>query len=448
MKPEEILNRLLENGFEALYVGGAVRDEIMGLEPDDIDITTSASPEEVKALFPDASVEFVGANFGVTLVDGIEVAMFRTETYDVVSKPTVAKADSFLEDASRRDFTFNALAKDKDGNIIDHFGGRDDIHFKQVQCIGNPQERFEEDPSRILRAFYFAARFKFRIQSGTFFYITNNLHLLDKVPNELKGKIIQKVIKYNCLSRFVWQLGMAGGLHYVFPELEHTIHLKQNPKYHDSDVFYHTIRVIRAVEGFYPRNTVMLLAGLLHDNRKGIEGIRGENAEGQPNDLGHEEAGEKPAYDACIRLGFGKDIAKDVGFIVRFHGIRLPANPKKKSINKLVKKMMPYMKNKEELLAQVDSVFDFMLLDAEGFTYEFKKKIIPEIACCAMATKAILKSTIFFPHELPIDGQYLISKGFKGKEIGEVMQKLIGLNLKTKEEVDAYFERREGVTHE
>lgn len=442
--PQEIVRRLNNNDYEALYVGGYVRDTLMGVVPKDIDIATNASPADIYLLCLDAdNIDEVGKTFGVTIIDGTEVAMYRTETYETMSKPIVEPARDFYQDSSRRDFTINAMGMTADGEIIDHWGGQEDIQNEIIRAVGNPTDRFHEDPSRMLRAAYFAARFNFTIEEDTLVSIRVYNELLRNVPQELIGKIIMKVIESRCLTRFLAWLEELHILEYVFPEIAHTSGMPQNPKYHNHDVFGHILAVVKATEDRFPTNPVLSLAAVLHDNRKGIEGIRGINKEGQPNDLGHEEAGEELAYDACIRLGFGKQLAKEVSIITRFHGIRLGHKPKVRSVMKVARNLKPYAKNKEELMNYFRLIYEFMIFDAQGFTPAFRDEIIVDIPVSFTRAVAILNNRMIYPHELPVDGKYLMEKGFKGKEIGTIMQKLIDCNFRTKQEVDNYFKRKE-----
>lgn len=121
---QKIVQMLVDRGCEAYYVGGCVRDELLGLPVNDYDVTTNATPDEIAEIFKGHAVDAVGRNFGVMIVDGVEVATFRTETYQIPGKPDALLARTFYEDASRRDFTINAMAKDVQGNIIDYFGGK------------------------------------------------------------------------------------------------------------------------------------------------------------------------------------------------------------------------------------------------------------------------------------------------------------------------------------
>jgi tRNA nucleotidyltransferase (CCA-adding enzyme) len=149
----------------------------------DYDIATNATPSDVAYIFRTWSVDEVGKNFGV------EVATFRTETYEVVGKPNVSLVRTFYEDASRRDFTINSMAKRIDGSIIDYHGGMDDLRNKLIRAVGNPIDRFKEDPSRILRGLYLASRLGFQVEENTLRYMKEQVDLLNQVPQELVGKI-------------------------------------------------------------------------------------------------------------------------------------------------------------------------------------------------------------------------------------------------------------------
>src|SRR5690606_22159008 len=154
------------------------------------------------------------------------------------------------------------------------------------RTVGKPLDRFNEDRSRILRALYLAAKLPgFRLETETRDAIIQHGNLIKQVPIELIGKIVDKVLKSNCLAKFTELLVDTGTLQYVFPELQHLVGLEQNPLYHDSDAMKHTIRVIKAVELTYPGDKVMLFTALFHDCAKGLEGVRGTNKKGQPNDL-------------------------------------------------------------------------------------------------------------------------------------------------------------------
>lgn len=167
----KIIDRLNEHGYEAYVVGGCVRDMILKREPGDWDITTSARPEQVKALF--TRTLDTGIQHGTVTImvgkEGYEVTTFRVDgDYTDGRHPdTVTFTPSLEEDLKRRDFTINAMAYNHNTGLVDIFGGREDIDRKVIRCVGNPTERFTEDALRILRAIRFSAQLGFEIEDAT-----------------------------------------------------------------------------------------------------------------------------------------------------------------------------------------------------------------------------------------------------------------------------------------
>lgn len=191
-----VVRHLEQNGFEAVYVGGAIRDLIRGERPDDIDIATSATPEEVMRLF--SHTIDVGSEHGTTIIvqngEMIEVTTYRTETtYSDFRRPDeVTFVRSLEDDLKRRDFTMNAIACRSDGTIIDPFGGVCDIEQGIIRAVGTADERFSEDALRMLRAIRFAGVLGFTIEDDTFRAIERNRSLLAHVAVE---RIVQEVDK-------------------------------------------------------------------------------------------------------------------------------------------------------------------------------------------------------------------------------------------------------------
>ncbi len=187
-----IVKRLTEAGYTALFAGGCVRDYLLGLEPTDYDIATSATPDQVEKLFPKTIP--VGKQFGVMLVvlNGaeFEVATFRTEGgYQDGRRPSFVKFSNAEEDARRRDFTVNGLfydpiERDDTKRIKDYVGGQVDLSKKIIRCIGNPAERFEEDKLRLLRAIRFAVKLSFGIDPATFSEVKIRAHQIEIVSKE------------------------------------------------------------------------------------------------------------------------------------------------------------------------------------------------------------------------------------------------------------------------
>jgi len=197
---KKVLRILLENGYAAYFVGGFVRDHLLGMPTEDIDITTSATPELVKALFPTAKP--TGIKFGTVTVfmDNFtyEVTTFRKEGKYINHRhpESVDYSLSLEEDLKRRDFTINAFAMDLEGKIIDLFGGEKDLKKGIIRAIGDPLERFEEDALRILRAFRFVSKLDFDIEPDTFAATMAKRTLLKRIANERILSELQKIIVY------------------------------------------------------------------------------------------------------------------------------------------------------------------------------------------------------------------------------------------------------------
>ncbi|MGB0589920.1 MAG: CCA tRNA nucleotidyltransferase [Myxococcota bacterium] len=222
----EVLKNLRNAGHDAYFAGGSVRDDVMGVTPKDFDITTSATPEEVTALFP-RCVE-VGAQFGVIVVlhggDEIEVATFRTEGgYADGRRPDQVAWATAKEDVLRRDFTVNGLlgdplAEPPEARVIDHVGGLQDIDAKLIRAIGEPTERFAEDQLRLLRALRFAARLNFTIEEDTWFALRALADTIHSVSAERTRDELQRILTEGGAKRG-WALLRASDLmERVLPE--------------------------------------------------------------------------------------------------------------------------------------------------------------------------------------------------------------------------------------
>lgn len=193
-----VLQTLKEAGHEAVFVGGSVRDLVLGKEISDVDIATSATPEEVKSLF--SHTVDVGIEHGTVLVlhhhDSYEVTTFRTEgTYQDFRHPdSVTFVRSLEEDLMRRDFTINALAVNDREEIVDYFNGIEDLEHGIIRCVGNPMERFNEDALRMMRAVRFAGQLGFSIESDTFNAVRTLKANLERVAVERMKVEFEKMI--------------------------------------------------------------------------------------------------------------------------------------------------------------------------------------------------------------------------------------------------------------
>ncbi len=217
-----ILEKIEGAGFEAYFVGGSVRDQILGRAIHDVDIATSATPQEIKSIF--SRTADIGIEHGTVLViakqDTYEITTFRTEsTYSDFRRPdSVQFVRSLTEDLMRRDFTMNSIAMDKNGDIVDPFHGKEAIEQKQIVTVGNPHERFHEDALRMMRALRFVSQLGFEIEDGTFDSLRENGKLLRHISIERILVEMEKLLggpyRVNAL-----QLLLESGLYQFLPSL-------------------------------------------------------------------------------------------------------------------------------------------------------------------------------------------------------------------------------------
>lgn len=197
-KPNHILQTLHRRGYEAYYVGGCVRDQLLGRPVHDWDITTSALPEQIISCFGHSVP--TGLRHGtVTVLEGesrAEVTTYRTEEgyADGRHPDRVRFVRSLGEDLARRDFTINAMAMDENGGVIDLFGGRNDLTRRVIRCVGEPERRFQEDALRMLRAIRFSAQLDFSIEENTRMAIRRNAHRCTRLSAERVRDEMEKTL--------------------------------------------------------------------------------------------------------------------------------------------------------------------------------------------------------------------------------------------------------------
>ena len=231
---EKVILKLEQAGYEAYAVGGCVRDSILGLNPYDWDVTTSASPDKTMAVFGDDAIP-TGLQFGTVSVKSddfiVEVTTFRTDgVYTDNRRPdSIGYASSLPEDLSRRDYTVNAIAYSLSGEIIDPFNGMRDLKNKLIRAVGNPRERYEEDALRMFRGLRIAARLGFSIHPNTFSAIYEKAHLAaflsaERIRDELK-KFLQYQNTY--MITCIFESGLMGsfGIGNICPDFENLCEL-------------------------------------------------------------------------------------------------------------------------------------------------------------------------------------------------------------------------------
>ena len=242
---ERIVETLRAAGHEAYFAGGCVRDMVMGVEPHDYDIATSARPEEVVRLFPGSLT--VGAQFGVVVVlagsGDFEVATFRADAPSSDGRhPDSVRFCSAREDVARRDFTINGMLYDPVAQrVIDWVEGQEDVRRRVIRAIGNPEERFAEDKLRLLRAVRFAARLDYAIEEKTYAAMVRMAPHAGEVSAERIRDELVRILTGPNAGRAVRLMHDTGLLKPVLPEIEALAGVEQPPQFHpEGDVLEHT----------------------------------------------------------------------------------------------------------------------------------------------------------------------------------------------------------------
>jgi poly(A) polymerase len=313
-----IASTLRSGGAAVYYVGGCVRDRLLGVETSDIDLCTDAPPARLRELFPGALE--VGAHFGVVLVRGegaeVEVATFRSEhSYRDGRHPEAVYLETDpRKDVLRRDFTINALLQDPfDGEVLDYVGGRADLAAGLIRAIGEPRVRFAEDHLRLLRAVRFAARFSFEIEPGTFSAMREMAATIERIAPERVRAELTRILTEGGARRGLELLDASGLLHHVLPEVERLKGVPQPPDYHpEGDVWTHTLLVLGQLGACEP---ALGWAALLHDIAKPgtisvTDRIRFH---------GHAEKGAMLARQILTRLRASNDLTEAVASLVGAH---------------------------------------------------------------------------------------------------------------------------------
>lgn len=316
-----IVRRLQQAGFSAFWVGGCVRDLLLGREPGDYDIATSARPEQIEALFKHTIA--VGRKFGVMVVveeqHQFQVATFRAESdYVDGRRPERVVFSDARADALRRDFTVNGLFYDPITNKLhDWVGGEADLRAGIIRTIGRPEERFAEDHLRLLRAVRFAAQLNFQIEPVTFAAIRANAHKITNISAERVREELLKLFKPPHAARGLELLRETGLLEHVLPELAPAITCAQSPEYHPEGTVYTHIKLMLQ---HLPADADPLLpwAVLLHDIAKAQTATR-DPATGQVHFYEHEKLGAEMARVILERLRFPRKQIEDLVKIVRYH---------------------------------------------------------------------------------------------------------------------------------
>lgn len=329
-------------GHKLYEVGGSLRDELLGRQSSDSDFTTDATPDKTKEILSNSglgSVFTIGEEYGTIGLntkqgDKIEITTFRGEVYPTSSrKPKVTYGTDLKEDLARRDFTFNAMARDVlTGDLIDPFGGQEDLKAGRIRTVGNAKDRFAEDPLRMLRAVRFASQLGFD-------KVDVEMPETDKLQNISKERIsseLNKILISPHPAKGVELLKRFGLMKYIVPEFEALYNLQQN-KMHHKDAYGHTLEVIDRASKFNHEGKdklVLMLAAMLHDIAK-------PNTKTGSGDevhfLRHEDIGSKMTKEILANLNYDNDTIDRASTLVQNHMRPLLTEPSSKVVNRLVK---------------------------------------------------------------------------------------------------------------
>ena len=407
----EILNVFYSNGYEAFLVGGCVRDSLLGNKPKDYDITTNAKPETIKSLLNNFKTIDTGIDFGtVTAIsDGhpIEITTYRIDGdyFDNRRPENVIYTQELKEDLKRRDFTVNSMAFSPGTGLIDLFGGQSDLETGIIRAIGNPEERFNEDGLRIMRALRFASRYGFRIDSETSKAIHNLRGLLSNIAVERVSSELNQILCGKCENI----LREFSDVFAVFiPEIEDCIGFEQYTKYHDRDVYEHIIATVCAIEPVKH----LRLAMLFHDI-------------GKPRYFKLDEKGQghfkMHAVGSC-------EIAERVLKILKYDSQTI------QKVIELVKNHDIVIENRDNLIKRYlnrfreDMFFDLIsvhIADDSGKAIEYQNRIEIYKQTAESARRIIAESQCFSLKNLSVNGHDVISLGYKGKIVGDILNELL-----------------------
>lgn len=414
--PKNILkaiNLLNNSGYEAYIVGGCVRDAYLHKQPNDWDITTSATPEQMKAVFSDLRVIETGIRHGTlsVIVDGeiIEITTMRVDgDYSDNRHPdSVEFTRDIHKDLSRRDFTVNAMAYNPETGLVDPFDGRGDIDRKIIRCVGNPDRRFNEDALRIMRALRFACTLDFDIAPDTAQSILKSKSLLNNVARE---RIRVELLKLLCgvrVKRILMEFACV--FFEIIPELEPMYQFPQNTPYHIFDVWEHTATAVSCVDCDPVLRTTMLL----HDLGKPSMHTVDEN--GISHFKKHQGVSFEKSCEILKKLRFSKAEQEEITKLILYHDLR--PKGELKEITQLCVDLSP------EFLLRLLPV---LRADAMAQNPDFLPQKLEELERAESAIHQLVKSkTCFKVADLAIDGNDLSALGLEGKKIGNVLKTVL-----------------------
>lgn len=415
-KVKFIIDTIMEAGYEAYAVGGCIRDFILGRTPDDWDITTSAKPDQVKALFP-RTID-TGIQHGTVTVmldkEGFEVTTYRIDgEYEDGRHPKeVTFTANLVEDLKRRDFTINAMAYNDKAGLVDVFEGMRDIEKKVIRCVGDPIQRFTEDALRLMRAVRFSAQLGYEIEEKTLDAMRElSPNLVHISAERIQSELIKLVVSPHPEKlRIAYETGITK---IILPEFDACMETEQNNPHHCYSVGEHTLRAMQEIRA----DKVLRLAMLFHDIGK--PGTLTVDEEGIVHFHGHPALSEKMTRNILKRLKFDNDTIYMTTNLVRYHDYDVEPGPKyvRRAIMKAGEDVFPLL-------------FDVKLADIKAqSTYMRKEKVERLEAVRQVYEEVVAQNQCVSLKTLAVTGKDLMREmGMQpGPEIGLILKKLLDL---------------------
>lgn len=420
-KVEDIIDRIQAAGYEAYAVGGCIRDSILGKEPDDWDITTSAKPEEVKKLF-DRTID-TGIQHGTVTVmygkEGFEVTTYRIDgKYEDSRHPKdVTFTANLKEDLRRRDFTINAMAYNPKDGLVDLYEGVQDMKRGLIRCVGDAGERFTEDALRMMRAVRFSAQLGYIIEEKTKKAVMELAPTLHNISAErIRTELVKLLLSaHPDFLKIAYETGITAQ---ILPEFDICMKTEQNNPHHCYHVGEHILHTLPYVKA----DKVLRLAMLFHDIGKPRTLTVDEN--GITHNHGHAAAGEEIALRIMKRLKFDNDTIDKVGRLVRYHDLKIESSAKsiRRAVHQTGEDIFPLLFSVKyaDIMAQSEYQREEKLSELEVLKNIYNT-VIAEKDCLSLK-------------ELAVTGSDLLAIGMKpGREMGLTLHKLLEVVLEEPE---------------